>query len=270
MSEYVTIAKSLHARAGYIAEPDMQKASAMAVVPVVINELAHVMQHLPLVFCMQVSGKEEPVPVIMALQSLEAGVNHLVSFTNRWLFGYQPAFYRRGPFVAGVTKDGSAMLSIEKSRFVEEAGEGCVALFDDTGELSPQVQQVVRFLNELLKAERETKGAVAQLYSAGVLEPWDLSNDPVLQEYQAKEGVPKGLLRVNLDRINRLDDAQIASLQRSGALFVATMQHASIARLKGMVTLAQAYEKARGQQSAAQEPENIDQMFGEGNDTFSF
>lgn len=272
MTGYVQITRSGHGKAGYVPAAGFAFARDRALAPLVADELAHASQYLPLALrrYTQEEGTEALEPV--ALLSLDAELNMMIALNGRWLFGYVPACFRREPFAVSRAADTDAHLLIREDRVVEDAMPGRVGFFAEDGELTPALQGMAQFVQQLDTATQATAAICARLDAAGLLEPWNLAEDPALAGYEKKACLPQGLLRVNIELINGLDDPAIAALQRSGALFIAHLQHASMARLKGLVPLAQAYEKAHAskQATAPAAQSGVGELFGEESDTFSF
>ena len=86
MSRYVPLSKSAHLNAGVLST-GYTHARQQAVVPIVAQELPQVIPTLVVAFVAAQSGRGYD---LVALQSLQPGVNLYVNGDGRWLGGYCP------------------------------------------------------------------------------------------------------------------------------------------------------------------------------------
>ncbi len=89
---------------------------------------------------------------------------------------------------------------------------------DPDGNLSPALQKVLDFLNELQRNRRATDVAVAALAGAGVIQLWPIK----LKTEQGAQPAPAGLYRVDEVALNALTDEAFLKLHKaSGGLPIA-------------------------------------------------
>ncbi|GEK48325.1 SapC family protein [Bisbaumannia pacifica] len=265
MSRYVPLSKTQHAQSGVVAAGH-EFALEQAVVPVLAEELPHVLPTMAVAF---VQGEQDADFELVVLQSLQAGVNVYVHTNGRWIGGYRPAWYRAHPFrVLRDTKSRQPVVCVdeESQAFQAEAGEDARRLFDDDGELTAQAQQTVRFLEKLEQGRRATQALVGQLRDAGVIVPWNLS----ARNPEGESGFDvKGLFHIDEAALRALDASVLSELAKSGALSVAYSQLLSEHRLKGLSRLYELRKLAEAQAKSADDVE-LDELFGDDDDDFSF
>src|SRR5690606_15378940 len=120
------------------------------------------------------------------------------------------------------------------------------ALFNDDATPTDAVQQVMQFLVQTTKGQEALSQAATALSQAGVLEPW-----PIKIKDGDKERDVTGLLRVNEQALNGLDDEAFLALRKVGGLQVAYAQLLSSANIGVLAQLEQAHEAIRQRQDAA-------------------
>lgn len=265
MSRYVPLSKTQHAQSGLVAAGHAF-ALDQAVVPVFAEELPHVLPTMTVAF---VQSEQNEGFDLVALQSLQAGVNVYVHTNGRWIGGYLPAWYRAHPF--RVLRDAKSNQSVvcvdeESTAFQQEAAESAVRLFDDEGELTERANQAVQFLEKLEHSRRTTQALVAQLSSAGVIAPWNLN----ARKPKGESGFEvKGLYHIDESALRALAPEQLSELVMSGAMSVAYTQLLSEHRLKGLSRLYELRKLAEERAKPADDLD-LDDLFGEDDDDLSF
>jgi hypothetical protein len=111
----------------------------------------------------------------MALMGLEPNKNLFVDQEGRWLAGaYVPAAFRRYPFALTDAGEGSFAICVDmSSQFLQKAeaeGEG-EALFDAQGVMTPAMEKISQFLQELMTSEVLASTFCAHLSALGLLAP---------------------------------------------------------------------------------------------------
>ena len=206
---------------------------------------------------------------LVALQSLEGGVNVYVHTNGRWIGGYRPAWYRAHPFrlIRDEQNDRDAVCVDEASpAFQKEASEQALRLFDDDGEPTQRTHDTISFLDKLQQATRVTHAQIAQLEKAGVIVPWPLTT----RKPDSEEGRQvKGLYHIDEAALRALDPEVLAQLARSGALSMAYTQLLSEHRLKGLTRLYDLRNKAN-QQAKPSSDLDLEDLFSDDNDDLSF
>lgn len=262
MPHYVPLSRTVHRESGLI-PAGYGFALEQAVVPLVAEELPQVLPTMAIGFVR--SDETSTGFELVALQSLEAGVNVYVHTNGRWIGGYQPAWYRAHPFrlMKDAQSDRDVVCVDEASpSFEPEAGDSAVRLFDDSGEPTERTNRTVRFLEQYQKSARATGVLVGQLEKAGLIVPWQVTaRNPDTGTAQPV----KGLYHIDEGGLRALDPESQAELGRSGALSVAYAQLFSEHRLKGLERLYQLRQKAN-QRSRATEAVDIESLFADDDD----
>lgn len=268
---YVTIKRSEHGAFGYQASQNFTFAQNMPVTNIIWEEVPNVSQHLPVAFQL-IEVNDQKSLELVAIHSLDNERNFMVLPDGRWLGGYIPAIYRSEPFALLPDKDDpkNLQLSVREERMVATTEADVIPFFDDSGAPSERLNTTLKFLGELTKGHRKTQLMIMKLQQYGVLEPWYLEKELQLSEDSPFTNLPKHLYHTNLNKVNQLPDEAIADLQRSGALHLASLQYSSEFRLKGLISLARMYDEVQEKFNQTPEQPNIDALFGEGEDVFSF
>lgn len=199
-------------------------AAATMTVPLCGSEFVDAAKHFPIVF--PVNGCEP-----QALLSLKSGSNPFVGPDNRWTAPFIPAHLRRHPFILS-RKDGEAqaMVLIDRDApsLSDQHGE---RLFDDDGNVSPLLAQIVAFLRQLQAEFDATRTLMTSL-------------EPVLVERQievAIAGQPKqtldGFRTIDVDKLAALPDETIVAWHKSGLLPLVYAHLASLSNVQRLAEL---------------------------------
>lgn len=208
------------------------------VVPIVMAELAQASQSMPTGFI-----KQQDRFLLVGILSLEPGKNMHITDQGRWIGDYVPSYFRGYPFCLATPPDGGEkqILCIHQDAGLgKAAGEG-QAFFDDSGQLAPEVNQIVSFLQQVEKNRPVTDRAVSALADAGVVVAWPLK----IKQGETEKPV-KGLYRVDETRLNALDGDVFLELRKSGALSLAYAQLLSMANMMLFEKLARIRKETPG------------------------
>ncbi|GAA5525121.1 hypothetical protein Maes01_01681 [Microbulbifer aestuariivivens] len=208
-------------------------------VPLTGVEFFEASRDLPILFSCSDAKRYSP----LALLSLSNHGHGLVDEEGRWRGSYVPAFIRRYPFAM---KDGETVcIDFEASHFSEEEGE---PLFDDRGENSKALNEILRFLEHYEASCERTREFCRQLSAAGLFKPFNI-------QVIAGNGKPvrlDGLYVIDEARLRDVDQEQVYRLFKSGELAWIYAHLHSLGALKGLakrqeqdVALGQAKEKAQ-------------------------
>ncbi|MBN8506889.1 MAG: SapC family protein [Burkholderiales bacterium] len=193
-------------------------------------EFAEACREFPIVFVRTGETKDgQAAPLApLAVMGLLSGENNFINSEKRFTGEYAPAYLRRYPFsMARLDEsDESLVICIDEQweAFGKEAGE---RLFDDQGEPTELLKNLVKFL-ETYEAEVErTRKVCAMLDESGVLEP---------MRFEATvDGQPKveveGFLAVNHDKLMQLPDAKVVEFHRAGLLQLLEMHRMSMSNM---------------------------------------
>ncbi len=262
---YQPISPVTHRDAGWKRPSRYFYAAHDVVVPVVMAELSHLLTSMPLAFVHQT---EDAPFQLVAVQSLQPGLNVYVSPDGRWLGQYVPAFYRSYPFrmmpVEGT--DRTALCADQTSDcFALEAGEDDQRLFADSGELSPALTNMRTFMEAWGKNRITTNARVAELNEHGVIVPWALHlSQRQKASLEKSEAQPvRGLHRIDETKLKALPGDALTALAQTGALSLAYAQLFSEQR---MAHLSRRYQLHSEWHRHLANNDSLDVLFAEDND----
>ncbi len=213
------------------------------VVPIVMAELAQASQAMPTGFI-----KQEDRFLLVGIMSLEPGKNMHISDQGKWIGDYVPSFFRGYPFCLAPPPDGGKNLILcihQDAELGNAPGEG-EAFFDENGQLSPAVNEIVSFLQQVEKNRAATDLAVSALAGAGVVTEWPLK----IKQGDTQKPV-KGLYRIDEARLNTLDSDAFLKLRKSGALSMAYAQLLSMTNIMLFEKLARSRKEKPGTSSGS-------------------
>lgn len=149
---------------------DYAFAAHMISVPVLATEIPFAANEFPIVFSATATEGEYIPLAIMGLKEGEnLSLNESAQFTTRYI----PAFVRRYPFVLGGDKasDTMALCIDADSQTVVKDGTKGRRLFDEGGEQSAHLKEVVEFLKDYQYRAEMTKVFCKRLHELNLLEP---------------------------------------------------------------------------------------------------
>jgi hypothetical protein len=191
-------------------------------------EFADSCREFPIVFVRTGEGKDgKPAPLApLAVLGLTAGENLFLK-DNRWVGEYAPAYLRRYPFAMARVEEGSDQVAVCFDQQWEAFSDDGEPLFDDKGEATELLNNLVKFLDSFEMEVERTRVACQLLDEAGVLEP---------MRFEAQmEGGQKvevdGFLAVNNEKLQQLPDAKVLELHKAGLLQVLEMHRLSLANM---------------------------------------
>lgn len=261
MPKYIPLSKSQHQNAGLL-PTDYRYALEQAVVPLVMEELPHVLPTMAIGFVPSAKEKEFN---LVALQSLQANVNVYVHTNGRWIGGYRPAWYRAYPFkLIKDSQNARQVVCVDESAsaFEQQASEQAIKLFDAQGELTARMRDTITFLEKLQQGTLLTQTLVNQLSNTGVIVPWSLNTKTAEND---ETRAVTGLYHIDEAALKTLSATTLAELATSGALSLAYTQLLSEHRLQGLSRLYELRNLANEQAKQADEI-NLDKVFGEEDD----
>ena len=249
MTELAAISLECHAKKVWKNVTDYAFAAADTVIPVLGVEFSKVVPAMPMGFIEQEGGYQ-----LVAITSLQPGTNLYVAPDGVWLVPYIPAALRAYPFkLAQQENTENLTLCInEASGLVVENTEDGNAFFDDQGESTQEIKDIIKLLTEVEANRTFTQGAVNALADAGLITPWALNLK------QGQEVVPvKGLFHVDEAALNKLDDDAFLTLRKAGGLPVAYAQLLSMNQLAVLERLGEIQGQILEQQTANTEAANL-------------
>ena len=176
------------------------------------QEFLEASKHYPIVF---VSGKGEDI-VPLAILGLRQKGNLFIDDDGKWKeSAYIPAFFRRYPFILAEsdTSGENFAVSVDASYEGFDKEEG-MALFDDEGNPTNELNQIMEFLKQYQMQNMITQEFIKKLVSYNLLK--DFAADVTLPAGE-KLGF-RGLKMVNEKALLELDDDKALDLFRRGFL----------------------------------------------------
>jgi hypothetical protein len=203
--------------------------------------------------------------ILVAVLSLIPDTNFFVAPDGRWLGKYIPSVFRSYPFLlAKAEGQNNLVLCVdEDSGLINDDKTAGEPFFDDNGELTQPVKDVMNFLNHVTQNRAATERAVASLSEAGLITEW-----PLKIKDETQEKPVTGLFRIDETKLNALEDDQFLKIRKAGALPIAYAQLMSMGNMQILVQLAQAREQMNQAQMKAKETD-IKPVFGD-DDMISF
>ena len=262
MAQWQALSPSRHPQAGWMPYTDYQFAAGDAFSPLLAAEIAHAVACFPIAFTQAGDGQGYQ---LVALQSLQPGVNLYVNSQGQWLAPYVPSWYRSHPLRLLPSDTGEHLLCVDADSPLfrpEMAGEQ--RFFDDQGAITPALHKVIDFLQQCRNNQSVTQNLVNALDAAGLIVPWALE----LDTGKAQPTPVAGIFHIHEAALQNLPAEQLAPLAHSGALAVAYAQLLSAPRLADFSKRYQ--HRAQDQTRQVSDEINLDALFGEQGDTFKF
>jgi len=194
-------------------------------VPIAMNEVSEACKHYPVFFLKESDGTVLPFIVL----GLKEGENKIVNKSGEWRKGrYIPALCRAYPFILSKNDDNfSVAFDAEYDGLNAKDGE---RLMTDAGEMSEFGQKVVKFLEELYSNLEGTKNLAKVLDEMELLKQVDATI-----EQNGEKFVLAGLLQVDSEKLNKLNDEQILKLAKTGALNLSYAHLMSLTNFQNLV-----------------------------------
>ena len=209
-----------------------------AVCPLIVQEMTRaIMMGMPIAFlCV-----DEKYSVVAVL-GLEAETNYFVGKDGGWQGKYIPARYRAYPFVLAKNEEEKLVLCINEDSGLLNDDDSAEAFFDDEGELSATVKQVMELLSAIRVGLQSAARICKLLNQHKLFKPWEL-------EIELEDGKKRieGLFSIDEAALNELSDEAFIELRQSGALIVVYCQLLSMQRITDLAQFAQLKSKADSQ-----------------------
>lgn len=268
MPNYIALNKTEHLYAGWQKSESMAFAAKDMVVPILIEELPHLLPTMPLAFINHTTQDGKSQFTLVALLSIQPGTNLFLHPLGRWLAGYVPALYRGYPFRLLPDQEGKHVVcfDIDSQLLREDPMPGDQVFFTSDGELAESTKNVTTFLELCEKNRTVTQSVVNVLAEKNVIVEWALN----IRNSQGEQQPLKGLYKVDEDKLRNLSANDLQALMKSGGLPLAYAQLLSQHRISVFPKLHQLRQEIEKQQAGSSAEVDIDDLFGEGSDTLNF
>lgn len=255
MPNYQPISKTEHAHLRWKRFDSYRFAAQDALAPLVVQELAKACLTLPIAFIRQ---NDQFVPA--ALQGFQPGQNLFVAPDGRWIGAYTPAAYRGYPFALAEAENDQLVLCVDTDSGL--IGEyQAEPFFDEQGEVAQPVKDVLNFLQQVRNNSQLTQRLCAALDAEQLITPWELK----IKSDSGEQPI-QGLFRIDEEHLKGLDSDAITRIHQAGALPVAYCQLLSMQHIHTLGKLAEAHANPQAQPAL----DDLDTLFGEGDDTLKF
>lgn len=188
---------------------DYTFASHLISVPVLATEIASAAIEYPVVF--SATAKEgEYVP--LAIMGLKEGSNLFINTKGKFSARYIPAFIRRYPFVFGSDNaSGTMTLCVdEDSKAISKDGAKGRRLFNEKGEQTDYLKELLEFLKDYQYRADLTKAFCARLHELNLLEPMQAT---IKLNQSPEENLNlTGFYVVKREKLKSLSDADLLEL----------------------------------------------------------
>ncbi len=281
MSEWVAIQKTTHKNARWENHTHYNFAKTSAVAPVLLAELTQLLPYYPLAFVKTSEAATENFQLV-ALLSIQPGVNYYANIDGKWRVPYVPSTFRSHPFKLVAKNPEEFVLCLDQtSEFLSLTGETSYSqpLFSisqdaaEKVELAEPVTQVLNFLQQCQANQQLTQQAVNLLAKHNLIQPWEIEQaaatltdaEIATGKTQAAATPVKGVFQINTEALQQLTGEALAELNQHKALELAYAQLFSKPRLQAFAGLSNLHQQEQEAHLAA---ENLDleHVFGEQED----
>lgn len=201
--------------------------------PLLATEIPFAAAEFPIVFS-ATANEGEYLP--LAIMGLKDGENLLLNEKNQFVTRYIPAFIRRYPFILGGDKaaDTLALCIDEASNTVIKDGSKGRRLFDDGGEQSGHLKEVLTFLKDYQYRAEMTKVFCKRLHELDLLEPMQ-ANITFKGREDANMNL-KGFYVVKREKLKALSDTDILDLFKKDGLELIYSHIQSLSNLNDLIS----------------------------------
>jgi hypothetical protein len=230
---------------------DLGFAAAQALLPLHAGELAKAAASLPLALVKE--GREWR---LVGVCGLETGHNLFIK-DGKWLGNYRPAWLAAYPFdIVAVGEKG--ILTFDRDSGLEDPHGAGEPFFDEQGQMKEAVATRVETLKAAHAKQQASQKAIQALAKAKVITPW-----PEALTSQLGLAID-GLHMIDERALSQLDDEAFLALRKAQALPIAYALNLSIPQTHLLARL------SRLNPGSVAAPENLDELFGEGDDELTF
>lgn len=212
-------------------------------VPMVLAEFPEASLEYPIVF----AKSQDSQWIALALTGLQADSNAFVDESGRWTGRYVPASVRRYPFILAEGENKQLSLAVDMD--APQLGSEGEALFDDKGEPTELVRNVMNMMGEFQSQALSTGTLAKELDDAKLLTQQSLR----VQLGDGRNAVVDGVWIVDEAKLRELTDDKILSLYKSGALVAI---HAHMLSLRNLLPLLERSQPAPADAKADKKPSN--------------
>lgn len=212
---------------------DYSFVSHMISAPVLATEIPFAAAEFPIVFsATAVEGEYIP----LAIMGLKEGENLTLNEKNQFTTRYIPAFIRRYPFVLGGDKAADTMalcIDADSSAVIQDGSKGR-KLFEENGEQTAHLKEVVEFLKDYQYRAEMTKMFCKRLHELDLLEPMQ-ANITFKGREDANLNLT-GFYVVKREKLKALSDADALDLFKKDGLELIYSHIQSLSNLNHLIS----------------------------------
>lgn len=207
------------------------------IVPVTVKELANLVTDYPVLITKDPeTGQFE----LSALLGFEPGEN-LYLGNAKWNSGYRPLHLQRQPFMLCIQTNSAeeekavVSLDMDSKRVLVGMASHCdigERLFDDTGEITPQLSKFQKVLSELIVGSELSKVFLQKLLALELIEPARLDVAFAGENKKRFEGI----YTVNAEKLASLNGLTLQELHERGYLQACHFILASLGNISKLVS----------------------------------
>jgi len=218
-----------------------QFAAGDSLVPVVADEIPHVLATMPMAFRPLPDGSYE----LVAVMSFQNRLNLFVHPVNgRWIGGYTPAAYRSYPFWSLPEKGSGRMVlcfDMDSGLYREAPGPEDSPFFDENDQMTPMLKDTAEFLQKFENQRRIVKQLTDVLAQQKLIVPWEIKSE----DASGKPVPVEGLYKIDEKSLRKLSLDEMGTLQKTDALPLAYAQLFSQHRLPNLTRLHQLHDRLK-------------------------
>lgn len=269
MSELKVIDRRKDRNAGWMPRRNMSAAANDSVVRICIDEIPRLLPGYLFAFLREEDNRYR----FIAVQAVHRGENLYVAPNGAPIYRPVPRVYHTYPFVLHTRQEegnvtGTLLFDHSSGLYREspDTPEGERRFFDEEGKVDPELQRLTDYLVDTKKWLDITQKATDALAEAKLLVPWNLG----IESLEKDRPVLGGFYRVDLSRLNGLEDVTLAELAKSQALTLAYAQNFSMPRVETLRTLYRRRHEEKKSATANVNDVDVEAFFSGGDDTIAF
>lgn len=201
--------------------------------PLLATEIPFAAGEYPVIFS-ATATEGEYLP--LAVMGLKEGQNLFVDNSGKFSARYIPAFIRRYPFVLAGAKEAETL-----TLCIDEGSKACVPdgslgkrLFEENGEQSAHLKEVVEFLKDYQYRAEMTKAFCKKLHELDLLEPMQATI--TFKENQAANMNLTGFYVVKREKLKKISDADALDLFKKDGMELIYSHMQSLSNLNVLIT----------------------------------
>lgn len=213
---------------------DYSFVSHMISAPVLATEIPFAAGEFPIVFS---ATQKEGEYIPLALMGIREGQNLMLNEQGRFTTRYIPAFIRRYPFVLGGEKGADAMalcIDVDSKSIIKDGSKGR-RLFQENGEQSQDLNEIVEFLKDYHVRAEMTKLFCARLHELGLLEP--MQANIKLKGIEETNFNLTGFFVVSREKLKTLSDADALDFFKKDGLELIYAHMQSLSRFNDLIRI---------------------------------